>query len=39
MMHEFPYVTNSTNLKKIVSCKVLQFINNEDQEAPWLQNP
>ena len=22
-----------------VGCKFLQFINDEDQEAPWLQNP
>jgi len=22
-----------------VNCKVLQFINNEDREAPWSQNP
>ena len=26
-------------LEKDVGCKVLHFINNEDQEAPWLQNP
>ena len=42
-MHGSQYVTNSfarilvcdslTNLKKIVDCKVLHFINNEDQEA------
>ena len=39
MMHAFLYVTNTINLKKIVGCKVLQFINNEDQEAPWSQSP
>ena len=27
------------NLKKIVGSKVLQFINNKDQEALWSQNP
>ena len=42
-MHRSQYVTNTfarilvrdslTNLKKIVDCKVLHFINNEDQEA------
>jgi len=26
------YVTNSSNLNNVVSCKVLHFINNEDQE-------
>ena len=26
-------------LKKDVDYKILQFINNEDQEAPWSQNP
>ena len=33
MMHGSQYVTNSSNLKKIVGCKVLYFINNEDQEV------
>ena len=42
-MHGSQYVTNFfarilvrdslTNLKKIIGCKVLHFINNEDQEA------
>ena len=42
-MHGSQYVTNSfarilvcdshSNLKKIVDCKVLYFINNKDQEA------
>ena len=26
-------------LKEDVGCKFLQFIDDEDQEAPWLQNP
>ena len=26
-------------LEEVVGCKVLQFINNEDQEAHWSQNP
>ena len=48
-MHESQYVTNQCaqisvrdqlqQLEKVVGCKILQFINNEDQEAPWLQNP
>ena len=25
-------------LEEDVGCKVLQFINDEDQESPWLQN-
>ena len=33
MMHDSQYVTNSPTLKKIVGCKVLHFINNEDQKA------
>ena len=32
-------MTNSSNLKKVVGYKVLHFMHNEDQEAPWLQNP
>ena len=32
MMHESKYMTNH-QLEKNVGCKVLQFINNEDQEA------
>ena len=42
-MHRSQYVTNTfaripvrdslTNLKKIVDCKILHFINNEDQKA------
>jgi len=39
MKHGSQYVTNSSNLKKVVDCKVLHFMCNEDQEAPWLQNP
>ena len=48
-MNESQYVTNQlcTNpstwlthqLKEDVGCKVLHFINNENQEALWLQNP
>ena len=26
-------------LEKIVGCKILQFINDEDQEDVWSQNP
>ena len=26
-------------LEKVVSCKVLQFIHDEDQEDAWSQNP
>ena len=43
LLHGSQYMTNSfaripihdslTNLKKIIDCKVLYFINNEDQEA------
>ena len=43
LLHGSQYVTNSfaqnavcdslTNLRKIVGCKVLHFINNEDQET------
>ena len=32
-MHETQYVTNSSNLKKVVGCKVLHFINNEDKKV------
>ena len=33
-------MTNSQQLEDdVVDCKVLHFINNEDQEAPWSQNP
>ena len=34
-----PVHDKRTNLKKIVGYKVFQFINSEDQEAPWSQNP
>ena len=34
-----PVRDQHTNLRKNVGCKVFQFINNEDQEAPWSQNP
>ena len=30
MIHEFQYVTNSSNLKKVVGCK---FLHGEDQEV------
>ena len=30
-------MTNSSNLKKVVGCKVLHLMHNEDQEAPLLQ--
>jgi len=39
MMYGSQYVTNSSNLKKVVGYKVLHFMHNENQEAPWLQNP
>ena len=32
-MDESQYVTNSSNLKKVVNYKVLHFISNEDQEV------
>ena len=32
-LHESQYVTNSSNLNDVVDCKILHFINNEDQEA------
>ena len=48
-MHKSQYVTNqwcmnsstwlTYQLEEVVGCKVLQFINNEYQEAPWSQNP
>ena len=48
-MHESQYVTNQyaripvhnklQQLEEVVGYKVLQFINNDDQEAPWSQNP
>ena len=32
-MYESKYVTNSSNLEKVVGYKYLHFINNEDQEV------
>ena len=32
-LHRFQYVTNSSNLNDVVSCKVLHFIKNKDLEA------
>ncbi|KAM3738678.1 hypothetical protein ACB098_09G148600 [Castanea mollissima] len=37
MIHESQYMTNQ-QLEEVVGFKVLEFINNEDQEAPWSQN-
>ena len=39
IIHRSQYMTNSNNLKKVASCKALHFMQNKDQEAPWLQNP
>ena len=33
MMHESQYMTNFQQLEEDVGCKVLHFINNEDQEV------
>ena len=33
LLHGSQYVTNSQQLEDVVDCKILHFINNEDQEA------
>ena len=39
LLHGSQYVTNSSNLKKVVGYKVLRFMHNEDQDAPWVTKP
>ena len=33
LLHGSQYVTNSQQFEDVVDCKILHFINNEDQEA------
>ena len=39
LMHESKYVTNTLTCGRCWLKSSLVHPNNEDQEAPWLQNP